>query len=107
MKIFKIKEMHKGWFAGDFEPTSFTSSQFEACYRIHPRGEFWERHLHKVATEINLLIRGKMTMCGESLNAGDIFVVYPGEVADPVFLEDCEIVCIKTPSVMGDKYEVE
>ena len=106
MKILKLRDMHKGWFVGNFTPTSFSTSLFEACYRVHSKGEVWECHTHKIAIEINLLIRGKMTMCGKILNAGDIFIVNPGELADPVFLEDCEIVCIKTPSVPGDKYDI-
>ena len=48
-----------------------------------------------------------MTMCGKELKTGDIFVVKPMEVANPEFHEDCKIVCIKTPSVKGDKYIVD
>ena len=104
MKKFRLEDMKSGWFAGNFEPTAYNSKEFEACYRIHPKGEIWDRHTHKIGTEINLLIKGRMRMCGEDLKTGDIFIVYPGEVSDPVFYEDCEIVCIKTPSVPGDKY---
>ncbi len=34
-------------------------------------------------------------------------VFEPYEVADPIFLEDCEVLVIKTPSVPGDKFECE
>ena len=61
---------------------------------------------HKLITEYNVLISGKMTMCGVELNAGDTFIVEPNEVADPIFLEDCTIVCVKTPSITDDKYLV-
>jgi hypothetical protein len=37
------------------------------------------------------------------LNSGDIFVIYPKEIADPIFLEDCYLCVIKTPSIVGDK----
>ena len=47
-----------------------------------------------------------MTMCGKELNAGDIFIVKPNEIADPEFHDDCKIICVKTPSIMGDKYIV-
>ena len=107
MKISKIDDMFKGWFIGDFNPSVFKSKDFEVCYRIHPAGEEWEHHYHKKAVEINLLISGQMTMLGEHLHAGDIFVVDPYEVANPVFIEDCAIVCIKTLSVIGDKYIVD
>ena len=39
-----------------------------------------------------------MTMQGQELVSGDIFIVEPYEVTDPVFIEDCEIICVKTPS---------
>tara|TARA_Y100000592_G_scaffold87559_1_gene142257 strand:+ start:1045 stop:1365 length:321 start_codon:yes stop_codon:yes gene_type:complete len=106
VKIFKIKDMHMGWFAGNFEPTAYKTEKFEACHRIHLKGEVWDRHTHKIGTEINLLVKGKMKMCGSILETGDIFIVMPGEISDPEFLEDCEIVCIKTPSIPGDKYAV-
>tara|TARA_A100001515_G_C4583288_1_gene213655 strand:- start:755 stop:1075 length:321 start_codon:yes stop_codon:yes gene_type:complete len=106
MKKFRIEDMKSGWFVGNFEPTAFKSEDFEVCYRVHPKGEHWQRHTHKIGTEINLLIKGQMKMCNEELQSGDIFIVYPGEISDPIFLEDCEIVCIKSPSVPDDKYEV-
>jgi hypothetical protein len=36
---------------------------------------------------------------------GDIFVLEPYEIADPQFLEDCVVLCVKIPSIPGDKYE--
>jgi quercetin dioxygenase-like cupin family protein len=53
-----------------------------------------------------VLIKGKMTICGEEINEGDLFILEPNEVAEPVFLEDCTVLCVKTPSVSGDKYEI-
>ena len=99
--------MTKGWFVGSFTPSAFQTDKFEACYRIHPKGEKWDTHYHKEATEINLLIEGHMIMQGEELNSGDIFIVHPYELSDPEFLEDCKIVCIKTPGTLNDKYSVK
>jgi hypothetical protein len=48
-----------------------------------------------------------MNLSGTHLKEGDIFILHPGELAVPEFLEDCEIVCVKTPSVKGDKYIIE
>ena len=47
-----------------------------------------------------------MLMHGFELTAGQVFILEPWEVADPIFLEDCKVLVIKTPSVKGDKYEV-
>jgi len=104
MQVFKLKDMFKGWFVGDFEPTTYKSDQFEVCYRVHPKGEEWGWHYHKEIVEINLLVSGKMVLQGKTLSSGDIFVLRPYEMADPSFLEDCAIVCIKTPSIPGDKH---
>ena len=107
MKIYKMKDMTGGWFVGDFEPSAIKTKEFEVCYKCHAKGEQWPTHYHKVATEISFVISGKMTIQGQLLQEGDIFVLEPNEVADPVFLEDCCLVVVKTPSVIGDKYEVE
>ena len=45
-----------------------------------------------------------MWVCGEELISGDIFLIQPNEIAEPKFHEDCVIICIKIPSVPGDKY---
>ena len=103
MKIMKLNDMKQGWFVGDFEPTAYKTKDFEACYRVHPKGEKWDIHYHEHITEINLLVSGKMIMQGKELNTGDIFIVKPYEIADPDFLEDCGIICVKTPSKVGDK----
>ncbi len=106
MKIFKMSDMVGGWFVGDFFPTAFKTNLFEVCYKTHTKGEQWDRHYHKEATEINYLISGKVKIQNIILSAGDIFVIYPWEISDPEFLEDCEVVIVKTPSVIGDKYIV-
>lgn len=101
-----MKDMKGGWFVGDFEPSSHKTRDFEVCYKVHNKGDIWPIHYHKVAYEINYLIRGKMIVSGKELLAGQIFVFEPGEVADPKFLTDCELIVVKTPSIVGDKYEV-
>ena len=107
MKIFESKPfMEKGgWFVGDFEPTVFKTSDFEVSYKLHHKGEEWPKHHHKIATEINFLIRGKMMINNLLIESGKIFVIEKNESIKPTFLEDCELIVIKTPSVKNDKYE--
>lgn len=106
MKIHQIDEMTRGWFIGNFVPSVLKTELFEVGYLTHKKGEFWPKHFHVVATEINLLVKGRMTVSGRLINPGEIFIFEPGDIADPEFHEDCELVCIKIPSVIGDKYEV-
>jgi quercetin dioxygenase-like cupin family protein len=107
MKVEKMENMVGGWFVGDFEPTAYKTNKFEVSYKLHPKGEIWDKHYHKIATEINYIVRGSMILGGTHLKTGDIFILEPEEIADPEFLEDCEIVCVKTKSIKGDKYIVK
>ncbi len=106
MEVRHISEFKGGWLAGWFTPSIVTTKDFEVGYSIHPKGSTWDVHYHKIATEITLLIRGRMKVCGEVLTDGAVFLIPPNEVADPEFLEDCEVVVIKFPSCPGDKYVV-
>ena len=106
MRLLKLSDMTDGWFVGGFEPTAYFTKDFEVNYRLHPKGQFWETHYHTDVTEINLLIRGKMTIQDQEINSGDIFVIEPRDITDPIFLEDCEIICVKTPS-LNDKVVIE
>jgi len=106
MQVKRIEDMVGGWFVGNFLPTIYTTEAVEVGYKVHPAGEKWPKHYHKISVEITYLIRGKMMIQGRELTSGDIFTIFPYEVANPVFLEDCEVVIIKTPSVVNDKYTV-
>ena len=98
MIILKLKDMIGGWFVGNFEPTAYKTENFEVSYKLHPKGEKWDFHYHTDVTEVNLLVRGKMRLQNTELSSGDIFTIPAYEIADPEFIEDCEVVCVKTPS---------
>jgi len=105
MKLSNIKDMTRGWFIGDFEPSILRTKDFEVGVLIHKKGEVWPKHYHALSTEYNLLLEGSMTIQNTLINSGDIFILDPMEIADPVFHEDCRVLCIKVPSVPGDKHE--
>lgn len=107
MEVFRIEEMKDGWYAGNFSPAAYQTEQFEICYKKHFKGEKWPKHYHKEADEINYLRSGKMLIQGRELRAGDIFILRKNEIADPVFLDDCEVFIVKSPSVPGDKFVIE
>lgn len=106
MKIYNIKDMKAGWYIGNFEPAAYKTDVFEVSLKNHPKGELWPKHYHKEAVEINLVIKGTMQLNGVFFKEGDIFILDKMEIAEPEFLEDCLIVCVKVPSVLGDKYIV-
>jgi len=107
MKITKITDYERGWFIGNFEPTILRTKDFEVGLLRHKKGELWAAHYHKDSTEYNVLVTGKMIIQGHELSDGDIFILQKGEIADPVFLDDCIVVCVKVPSIPSDKFEVQ
>jgi quercetin dioxygenase-like cupin family protein len=104
MIVRRIEDMKGGWYIGNFEPSVFKTSEFEVGHKIHPKGDKWDSHYHKEADEITFLLRGKMVIQGRELISGDIFMIPKYEIADPIFLEECEVIIVKFPSVIGDKY---
>jgi hypothetical protein len=103
LDIYNLKDFKGGWFIGNFEPSVLKTGEFEVGIAFHPSGSFWAPHYHSFSTEYNLLLEGKMSIIGNNIEAGQIFVIKPNEVADPVFLTDCRVLIVKTPSVPGDK----
>jgi quercetin dioxygenase-like cupin family protein len=107
MKKFQFNDMKGGWFIGNFEPTAFKTSEFEVAVISHKQGEMWDKHYHKKSKEITLVLKGKIKLDDEILSKGDIFLIEPDETVDPEFLEDTEVIVIKTPSITNDKYIIE
>jgi quercetin dioxygenase-like cupin family protein len=107
MSVFKLDDMVRGWFVGDFEPTVERSSEVEVAVKRYAAGDAEERHVHKVATELTAVVSGSVRMTGADLHAGDIVRIAPGQPSDFLALTDAVVVAVKLPAVAGDKYPVE
>ena len=105
MQTFKIDDMKRGWFVGDFEPSAFKNPFFEVAHHKHPKGK-GESHYHKVTTELTYIIEGEMLVSGQHLKAGDMWIYEQNEVADVENLTDVSLVVVRWPSVPSDKYLV-
>lgn len=105
MKVFKLADMTKGWFVGDFTPVALRTDAAEVAVKSYVAGSLEPRHLHKVAPEVTLILHGSARMNGQVHEAGDIVVMAPGEATDFEALTDVTTVVVKVPSVAGDKYE--
>ena len=70
-------------------------------------GDSEKKHVHKIATELTTIIKGKVKMNGMEYREGDIIVMEPGEATDFEALTDAMNVVVKVPSVKGDKYFVD
>ena len=105
MKVFKLADMSRGWFVGDFAPSALRTQAAEVAVKSYVAGTVESRHMHKVAPEITLILSGRARMNEESFEAGDIVVIDPGDSTDFEALTDVTTVVVKVPSVAGDKYE--
>lgn len=109
MEIFNIEDFKKGWLCGDFEPSLFRSKEVEVAHQFHPMGYIGPYHYHCVATEYNYIVRGKVFLQRWN-HAHMIFekqgwIVSPKEYFITKFLEDTDLIVIKTPSLPNDKYD--
>jgi hypothetical protein len=104
MKKYQLNQMTKGWFVGDFSPTIIKTQAVEVGVKEYRKNDYEATHHHKVATEITVIVSGKVRMNGELYSAGDIIVIEPGEAADFEVLEDVTTVVVKYPGAQNDKY---
>lgn len=107
MKSSHIDKMFKGWFVGNFEPTAFATENCEVAVKSYKSGERESAHYHKIATEITLILSGRVRMMGREWGPGDIIILSPGEVTDFEAITDSVNVVVKTPGAGKDKYIVD
>ncbi len=106
MRFDRLDRMTGGWFAGDFAPVAYSTKDFEVAVKRYRAGDREPRHEHRVAVEITVIVEGTVRMAGRTLGSGEIVVLEPGEATDFVAVTDSVTVCVKAPSVPGDKHNV-
>ncbi|MBU3596002.1 hypothetical protein ICN10_06255 [Polynucleobacter sp. 86C-FISCH] len=104
MKVFKLRDMVKGWFVGDFSPSVLSTKEVEVAVKFYKAGDYEPSHYHKISKEITVINSGQVRMNGKEYHAGDIVVIEPNEVTDFLALLDTSTTVVKLPSVNGDKY---
>ncbi len=107
MKKARLEDMVKGWFVGNFEPSLYKTNDVEVAVKRYRAGDYEAAHYHKIATELTVVIRGKVRMNGAEYGEGDIIVMEPGDITDFEALTDAENVVVKIPGANNDKYIVE
>lgn len=96
--------MVKGWFVGSFTPTAYKTDACEVAVKSYKAGDKESAHYHKVATEITLILSGRVRMSGKEWGEGEIVVLEPGEPTDFEALTDAVNVVVKIPGASNDKY---
>ncbi len=104
MKVAKLDDMVKGWFVGNFDPTLLKTNNVEVAVKEYKKGDYEEKHYHKIATEITVIVSGRVKMNGVEYSKGDIIVTEPNESTDFEALEDTVNTVVKYPGANDDKY---
>lgn len=107
MRVEHLDYMTKGWFVGNFEPSLYKTNDCEVAVKSYRKGDKECKHYHKIATEITVIVKGKVKMFDMEYSEGDIIVVEPGDATAFEVLEDAMNVVVKIPGANNDKYEVE
>lgn len=108
MKVAKLEDMFKGWFVGNFDPTLLRTNDVEVAVKSYNKGDYEAKHFHKIATELTVIISGRVRMNGIEYGKGDIIVMEPDETTDFECLEDgTQNVVVKIPGANNDKYLCE
>jgi hypothetical protein len=104
MRKENIKNMIRGWFVGNFDPTVLKTNAVEVGVKEYKEGDYEEFHHHRVATEITYIIEGKIEMNGVKHKEGDIIIIEPFEGTDFRALTKVKNVVVKFPGAVNDKY---
>ena len=104
MSDAKLETMIRGWFVGNFEPTAFKTDACEVGCKTYLAGEKEERHFHRIATEVTLILNGRVRMNGVEKSTGDIVIIEPLVSTDFEVIEDTTTVVVKIPGAINDKY---
>ena len=107
MRKYSLDSMKKGWFVGNFNRAVHKTEAFEVAVKVEKAGEHVDRHLHNIAAEITVVVKGRICVNGKEFRGGDIIVISPKEDADYKVLEDAITVIVKIPSVRNDKIYVK
>ena len=105
VRTAKLPDMIGGWFVGDFYPNILRSKDFEVGIKFYKAGDKEDWHVHKIGTEITVILDGTVKMRDEVYRNGDIILLEPGNGTAFEALTDVKTVVVKTPSLIGDKYK--
>lgn len=107
MKEYLLNDMVRGWFVGGFKPTAYSTTEVEVAVQQFKAGDSEARHFHKIATEITVVVKGRVRMNNIEYTEGAIILISPGESTDFHALEDTITTVVKLPGALNDKYLVE
>lgn len=100
-----IHEFKNGWLMGNFVPSLVKTEDFEIAIHRHQASTGGGDHIHKIATEYNIVIDGEVVLDHTiSIRQNGYWITEPGQSFDVYFKEYTTLLVIKLPSVPDDKY---
>lgn len=96
--------MARGWFVGDFQPTALNTQACEVAVKHFKKNDHEDKHYHKIATEITVIVSGEVRMGENKYATGDIITIEPFVATDFEALTDAVVVAVKVPGAKDDKY---
>lgn len=103
MTRFRLEDMVRGWFVGPFDPSALHTPACEVAVKHFAAGEREASHSHRVATEVTLVVSGRVRMGPHQIGPGEGLVLAPGTESDFEALTETVCVSVKVPGVPGDK----
>jgi quercetin dioxygenase-like cupin family protein len=104
MRVFKLKDMVKGWFVGNFDPVVFKTLDVEVAVKKYKKGDSESTHHHRIATEVTVIVSGKVMMSNRIYKEGDILLIEPNVSTNFLALTDVITTVVKVPAASNDKY---
>ena len=105
LEKYKLEDMIKGWFIGNFEPSLYTTNDVEVGIKKYSAGDYENAHFHKIATEFTVIISGTVEMNGVQYFENEIIKIIPGVKTNFKAITDVVTVVVKLPGANNDKYE--
>ena len=102
---YKLEDMIKGWFIGNFEPSLYKTNDVEVGIKKYSAGDFENSHYHKIATEFTVIISGTVELNGVQYFENEIIKIIPGVITNFKAITDVVTVVVKLPGANNDKYE--
>lgn len=103
-----LKNYESPWIIGAFYPSIIYTKDFEVAIFDFKADTITPVHKHMECIEINVIITGECLVYNNGikhkLKDGDIFSFPKGVYSKCHYLKDTKLLCIKTPSVPGDKH---
>ncbi len=105
MKVGRITEFVEGWLLGNFEPSLFRTETIEIAIKRFNAGEEHYCHFQGRATELTVVIEGKIELGGVTLERDEYLRLEPREHGTLKVWENSTVLSVKFPSIPGDKQE--